>query len=135
MAVLFPAPWSCTITSCSELMYQLTQKRMDDVPRLSTCITSKAAAYAEMRRLAAQKRGHLERGCLPPEVRMPAAPQTLTLQQQELQLIGKGCLIRHSWLLSQGPSGEGFSQQYSSSQGIFSITHVYKNSSVTQSST
>lgn len=44
-----------------------------------------------------------------------SSPLTLTLQQQNLQLTGKVCLIRHSWPLSQGPSGEDFSWEYSSS--------------------
>ena len=40
--------------------------------------------------------------------------------------MGKACLVRCSWLLSQGPSGEDFSREYSSSRGTFSITHAYK---------
>lgn len=111
---------------------------MDDLSRISTCITSKAAAYAEARRWAAHGRGDLEKGSLPSEVPVPAdsSPhKALTLQQQKLQLIGKVCLIRCSWPLSQGPSGEDFSWEYYSSQGTFSITQDYTNSSVTQSFT
>lgn len=133
-----------TITSSSSkpilksFFFWLHQKKMDDLSRLSTCITSKAAAYAEARRWAAQSRGDLEKGSLPSEVPVPAdsSPhKALTLQQQKLQLIGKVCLIRCSWPLSQGPSGEDFSWEYSSSQGTFSITQDYMNSSVTQSFT
>lgn len=54
------------------------------------------------------------------------APQSLTLQQQMLLLIGKVCLIRRSWPLSQGPSGGNSAWEYFSSWGTYSITHCIR---------
>lgn len=41
--------------------------------------------------------------------------------------------MQHSWPESQGPSGEGFCQEYSSSKGTSSIAHLYTSPTITPS--
>lgn len=77
MAVLSPTltehtPWhyraAHPYSTITQPIYLLNQKKTDDLSQLSSCITSRAVAYAQVRQSAAQSRADLEMGCLPSEI-------------------------------------------------------------------
>lgn len=77
MAVLSPTltehtPWHYRAAHpCSTItqpIYLLNQKKTVDLSQISSCITSRAVAYAQVRQSAAQSRADLEMGCLPSEI-------------------------------------------------------------------